>query len=114
MNSTTEVRGALRDLLTRNETGSHAWLPALLGATAGAMLVVLLAGILYLRVFSPETLNVYDGPPLGGNEERDSRIFSRDLLGGLNRLRVRSRLRYRSSLCTQSLKGGAPRSTPSD
>ena len=45
MNGTTEVRGAPRNLF--QFLASHVWLPALLGATAGAMLVVLLAGILF-------------------------------------------------------------------
>jgi hypothetical protein len=45
MNSTTDARGALRDLF-QFHFGSHAWLPALLGAVAGGALVVLLGAIL--------------------------------------------------------------------
>ena len=46
MNSTTEVRRALRDLL-HFHFGSYAWLPALLAAVAVGALAVLLVGIMF-------------------------------------------------------------------
>jgi H+/Cl- antiporter ClcA len=48
MNSTTDARGALRDLFQFHYT-SQAWLPALFVLVAVGALVVLLAEILYVR-----------------------------------------------------------------
>ena len=45
MNSTTDARGALRDLL-QFHFGRHSWLPLLFAAVAAGALVVLLRGIL--------------------------------------------------------------------
>jgi hypothetical protein len=48
MNSTTDVRSALRDLF-QFHLSSHAWLPALLMTTALGALVVLVGGVLHVR-----------------------------------------------------------------
>ncbi len=78
MNSTTDARSALRDLF-QFHFGSHAWVPVLLAALAIGALALLLGAI--MGVWSRPRLRATGVPSV-------YRIPSRDLLGGLNRLRL--------------------------